>query len=136
LPAGRRRRGVHRIVGGLDSRDFEGIRDLFTADATVTTAGGTSTGHDAIVDQARRRHSADAGVQHIVTNLLIDLRDGGDRAAVRANLLVTFARTGPTDPAPFVLGEVYDLALRRTPQGWRLTSLSSTMVWTINRPAA
>jgi len=33
------------------------LRELFTADATVTNRG-TATGHDALVEQARRRHSA------------------------------------------------------------------------------
>ncbi|EIV92720.1 nuclear transport factor 2 family protein [Frankia sp. QA3] len=125
---------ISRLARCLDSRDFDGLRDLFSTDATVTTPGGTATGHDAIVEQARRRHSVDAEIQRIVTNLLID-RHGHDRAVVRANLLVSFARTGPADPTPFVLGEVYDLALRRTRAGWRLTNLTSTPVWTINRPA-
>ncbi|HEY3632509.1 MAG TPA: nuclear transport factor 2 family protein [Jatrophihabitantaceae bacterium] len=118
----------------LDERDFESLRGLFTADASVTTPGGTATGHDALVDQARRRHSADDGIQHVITNPIVDL--DGDRAAVRANLLVSFAHSGPTDPEPFLLGEVYRFELRRTDDGWRFTSLSSTPVWTLNRPAS
>ncbi len=43
----------------LDERDFDGLRQLFNADATVTT-GQTASGHDALVDQARRRHTRDA----------------------------------------------------------------------------
>lgn len=117
----------------LDERDFESLRALFTADADVTTPGGTATGHDALVEQARRRHSDDDGIQHVITNPIVEL--DGDRAAVRANLLVSFARTGPSDPAPFLLGEVYRFELRRTADGWRFTRLSSTPVWTLNRPA-
>ena len=40
----------------LDERDLEGLRHLFTADATVIT-GETANGHNALVEQARRRHS-------------------------------------------------------------------------------
>jgi hypothetical protein len=116
----------------LDERDFEAIRRLFTADATVTTPGGTATGHDALVEQARRRHSVDDGVQHIVTNLLVEL--DGDRASVRANLLVCFAHSGPTDPLPYLLGEVYRFTLLRTEEGWRFTTLRSTPTWSLNRP--
>jgi 3-phenylpropionate/cinnamic acid dioxygenase small subunit len=126
---------ISRLVRCLDSRDFEGLRNLFTAEATVSTAGGTATGHDALVEQARRRHSADQGIQHFLTNLLID-RQGDDRAVVRANLLVSFARTGVADPAPFIIGEVYDIQLDRTGEGWRMTAVASTTVWTINRPAS
>lgn len=124
---------VSRLGRCLDERDFEGLRALFTADAEVATPGGTAAGHDALVAQARARHSAAAGIQHVVTNLLVDLE--GDRADVRANLLVAFADDGPRDPAPFVLGEVYRFALRRTEGGWRFTRLSSTPTWSLNAPA-
>jgi hypothetical protein len=116
----------------LDERKFESLRDLFTADADVATPGGTATGHDALVEQARRRHSDDAGIQHVITNPIVEL--DGDRANVRANLLVSFAHAGPADPAPFLLGEVYRFELRRTADGWRFTRLGSTPVWTLNRP--
>jgi hypothetical protein len=117
----------------LDERDFEALREIFLSDASVTTPGGTAAGHDAIVDQARRRHSLDEGVQHIVTNMLVELN--GDHASVRANLLVSFARSGATDPLPFLLGEVYRIRLRRTAEGWRISGLSSTPIWSLNPPA-
>ena len=126
-------RTINKLGGCLDERDFDGLRGLFTTDASVATPGGTATGHDALVEQARRRHSNDAGIQHFVTNLLVDV--DGDRARVRANLLVSFAHDGPADAAPFLLGEVYGFELSRTGDGWRITRLSSTPVWTLNRPA-
>lgn len=123
---------VSRLGRCLDERDFEGLRDLFTADATVVTPGGAATGHDALVAQARSRHSRDDGIQHVITNVIVD--GDGDEVAVRANLLVSFARTGPADPVPFLLGEVYRFGFRRTGEGWRIARLSSTPVWTLNRP--
>ena len=117
----------------LDERDFDGLRELFTDEATVATPGGTVRGHDALVAQARRGHSRDKGIQHVITNHLVDI--DGDRASVRANLLVAFAASGPEDPQPFLLGEVYRFELRRTAAGWRITSLSSTPVWSLNRAA-
>jgi hypothetical protein len=117
----------------LDERDFEGLRGHFTEDATVRTPGGTAVGHDALVDQARRRHSVDEGIQHVITNLIVDL--SGDQASVRANLLVSFASRGAEGPAPFQLGEVYRFQLRRTIEGWRIAALTSTPTWSVNRPA-
>jgi hypothetical protein len=117
----------------LDECDFDGLRDLFTDAASVSTPGGEVRGHHALVTQARSRHSNDEGIQHLITNLLID--QGGDQATVRANLLVTFAKTGVGDPSPFVLGEVYRFNLERTSSGWRITRLTSTPVWTLNLPA-
>jgi 3-phenylpropionate/cinnamic acid dioxygenase small subunit len=115
----------------LDERDFEALRDLFTGDATIATPGGTVSGHDALVAQARRGHSRDKGIQHVITNHLVEI--DGDRASVRANLLVAFAASGPDDPQPFLLGEVYRFELRRSADGWRISSLSSTPVWSLNR---
>lgn len=117
----------------LDERDFDGLRQLFTDDATIATPGGTVSGHDALVAQARRGHSRDKGIQHLITNHLVDI--DGDRASVRANLLVAFAGAGPEDPQPFLLGEVYRFELRRSADGWRINSLQSTPVWSLNRSA-
>ncbi|HZC53638.1 MAG TPA: nuclear transport factor 2 family protein [Mycobacterium sp.] len=117
----------------LDERDFDGLRNLCTEDVTVSTPGGVATGHDAIVEQARQGHSHDDGIQHVITNMLVDV--DGDQASVRANLLVCFARTGPEDPQPFLLGEVYRIAVRRTVDGWRIATLGSTPVWSLNLAA-
>jgi hypothetical protein len=125
---------ISRLGRCLDERDFEGLRGLFTEKASVQTPGGTAVGHDALVDQARRRHTAAAGIQHLTTNVLVE--GDGDRAAVRANLLVAFADEGPADPAPFLLGEVYRFEFARTPDGWRIDAMTTTPTWTFNRPAA
>jgi len=113
----------------LDERDFDGLRPLFTTDATVVTRQ-TATGHDAIVDQARRRHSHDDGIQHIIANLLTDLN--GDQATGRANLLAAFASTGPADPVPFLLGEIYRFEFRRTSDGWRISHLTAAVTWSLD----
>jgi hypothetical protein len=123
---------ISKLGRCLDEREFDALRSLFTRNAIVTTPGGTAAGHDAIVDQARDRHSLDDGIQHVITNLLVELN--GDRASVRANLLACFAHSGATDAAPFLLGEVYRFDLRRTTEGWRITTLRSTPVWSLNRP--
>jgi hypothetical protein len=124
---------VSKLGRCLDERDFETLRALFTPDASVTTPGGTATGHDALVEQARARHSRDDGIQHVITNLLVEV--DGDQASVRANLLVSFAQSGVADTAQFLLGEVYRFDLVRTAEGWRFTTLRSKPVWSLNRPA-
>ena len=125
---------VSRLGRCLDTRDFDGLRQVFAPDGRVVTLGGTAEGHDALVAQAARKHS-DGSVWHSVTGHVIDLDD--DTATIRANLLVAFA-DGIGDPAPFVLGEVYDMEARRDDRGWRLTRMSATPVWSLNNrlPAA
>jgi hypothetical protein len=125
---------VSRLGSHLDERTFDGLRDLFTADAAVETPSGAAGGHDAIVEQARARHAAPKGLQHMITIVLVDQQ--GDSAQARANLLAVFATEGPRDPAPFMLGEVYRFQLRRSPDGWRFTRMSTAPSWTLNAPAA
>ena len=51
-------------------------------------------------------------MQHILTNLIVE--PDGEEATGRANLLVSFAKTGPDEPAPVLLGEVYWFTFKRT----------------------
>jgi SnoaL-like domain len=59
----------------------------------------------------------------VITNVLIDL--DGDRAAVRANLVVTFA----DDAISSQQGERYRFEATRMPEGWRLSSVEVEPVW-------
>jgi hypothetical protein len=126
---------VHRLGACLDEGRFDDLRRVFTADAVASTPGGVAEGIDAMIDQASRNHSPDDGIQHLISGVLVDL--DGDSAAVRANLVVTFARRSPsatTPAAPAALGEVYRFAARRTPAGWRLTRVATTPVWVSHTP--
>jgi hypothetical protein len=131
---------VARLGMCLDEGRFDDLRGLFVEDATVRTPGGTAVGRDALVAQAARNHRADVGIQHVTTNVLIEPDGDGDRAAVRANLVVRFtAPVGATAPPPssalappvrFGLGEVYRFEVVRTAQGWRFASVETHPVWT------
>ena len=116
---------VYRLGVALDDGRFYDLRSIFTEDSTASTPGGSVEGIDALIAQASRNHSRERRNHHVITNVLVDL--DGERADVRANLVVTFAR----DAVPyFTLGEVYRFDARRTPDGWRLSRVESTRVWT------
>jgi 3-phenylpropionate/cinnamic acid dioxygenase small subunit len=122
---------VYRLGVALDEGRFDDMRSIFTEDASASTPGGSVAGIDALIAQARRNHGPEQRNQHVTTNLLIDL--DGDRATIRANLVVNFVRDG-AEPF-FTLGEVYRFDARRTPDGWRLSRVESTPVWaTGSRP--
>ena len=123
---------VYRLGACLDEGRFDGMRDLFVDDAVASTPGGVAEGIDALIAQASRNHSPDAGIQHLITNVLVDLE--GDRATVRANLLVTFARPDPDADAPSALAEVYRFVARRSPSGWRLARVEAHPVWASHVP--
>ncbi|HKA84401.1 MAG TPA: nuclear transport factor 2 family protein [Acidimicrobiales bacterium] len=123
---------VYRLGACLDEGLFEGMRDLFVDDAVASTPGGVAEGIDALIAQASRNHPADAAIQHLITNVLVDLE--GDRATVRANLLVTFGRPDPDADAPSALAEVYNFVARRSSSGWRLARVAVRPVWASHVP--
>lgn len=125
---------VNRLGMVLDEGSFDDLRQLLADDISVRTPGGEATGRDAVVAQARRNHRPEQPIQHLITNLLIDLT--GDRATARANLVVHF---GPEEPpaiphprgAPLQLtmGEIYRFELTDTPAGWRFAHIETTPIW-------
>lgn len=121
---------VHRLGVCLDEGRFDEMRFLFVEQATARTPGGTAEGREALIAQASRNHTPDDRMQHVITNVLIDL--GGDRATVRANLVVHFAslhNEALAPPVQFTLGEVYRFDAVRTPEGWRISRVEATPVW-------
>lgn len=118
---------VDHLGAALDGGRFDDLPQIFTHDATARTPGGLAEGIDALIAQASRNHSPDDRVQHLVSGVLVDV--DGDRADIRANLIVTFAGDDLRTPPRLRLGEVYRFCARRTADGWRLTSVQSTPVW-------
>jgi hypothetical protein len=133
---------VNNLGRVLDEGCFAELRSLLVEDATARTPGGEAAGREALVAQAGRNHRPEQPIQHLVTNVAIDLH--GDRASARANLVVHFgpvdggpASAGPgtsaLPPAPpveFTMGEVYHFALVRTAEGWRFDRIETTPIWT------
>lgn len=125
---------VHRLGACLDEGHFEDLRTIFVADSTARTPGGLAEGIDALIAQASRNHAPEDHIQHVISNILVDLAD--DRASVRANLVVSFAH-GAGVPSPHrQMGEVYRFDARRTPEGWRLSRVESVPVWQSPTPAS
>ncbi len=123
---------VYRLGVSLDERRFDEMRSLLVEEATACTPGGTAEGREAVIAQASRNHGRDERIQHVITNLLIEL--DGDRAHVRAKLLVHFAPPADTSesrlapPVQFTLGEVYQFEVDRTSRGWRFSRVETSPV--------
>lgn len=118
---------VHRLGTYLDERRFDDLSAILVEDATARTPGGLAEGRDAMLAQARRNHPAEDRIQHVISDVLIDL--DGDEATVRANLVATFIRADTASLPHMVLGEIYRLRARRTADGWRLSGVETQPVW-------
>ena len=131
---------VHRLGVVLDDGKFDDLRALLTEDASVRTPGGTAEGREAVIAQARRNHPPKQPIQHVITNILVDLN--GARAQARANLVVYFGPPAgtPNSPVPvappveYTTGEVYQYELVRTSEGWRFSRIQTTPVWRSGTP--
>lgn len=139
---------VDRLGACLDEGRFDDMRSLLADDVTARTPGGTAEGVERVLAQASRNHDPGQGIQHAISNVLVDL--DGDRATVRANLLLTFtdpdaepeAVPPPGAPAGLVLppppryrrGDVYRFDAVRTPAGWRLAAIETVPVWSSGSP--
>lgn len=127
---------VARLARWLDERAGQ-PRAIFTGDASADTPGGRVQGIDRVVEQAIRNHTPDRRHQHLLTNVLVEL--DGDRAAVGANMLVSFAPNtvtpGVTAPGvTYQLGGRYRFEATRTPDGWRLSRVSMRPLWSSGSP--
>lgn len=116
---------VYRLYAAMDEHRFDDLAAFFIEDATATTPGGTARGREAVIAQATRNHANYTHLQHLITNVLVDL--DGDRAAVRANLVATFVRHG--SQPEFAIGGLLRLRAQRAPQGWLLAGIEITPVW-------
>jgi hypothetical protein len=116
---------VSRLGLWLDEKRFDDT-SLFTEDVTVATPGGSAQGVELVAAQARRNHDHDR-LQHVITNVLIDL--DGDRARVRANLIVTMVPDGAAPEAHVTMGERYRFEAARTGLGWRLARVEVEPLW-------
>jgi hypothetical protein len=116
---------ISRLGVCLDEHRADEMRALFIESASVRTRTGVATGRDAVVGHAMRNHGGFERLQHTTANLLIQL--DGDRAGVRANMIVGAVRTGLRPH--FLFGAVYNYELVRTDEGWRFAGLSMRQVW-------
>ncbi|HEY7622048.1 MAG TPA: nuclear transport factor 2 family protein [Solirubrobacteraceae bacterium] len=117
---------VSRLGLWLDEKRFYDTESLFTEDVTVATPGGQAQGVGLVAAQARRNHDYER-IQHVITNVLIDL--DGDRANVRANLIATLVPSAAEPAAHATLGERYRFEAVRSDAGWRLARVEVEPVW-------
>jgi hypothetical protein len=123
---------VFRLGACLDEGRFDDMRALLVEDATARTPGGLAEGLEAVISQARRNHSPEDHIQHMISGVIIELH--GDEASVRASLIATFARVVDGGAAPSSLGERYRFQARRTAAGWRLSHVETDPIWLTHAP--
>jgi 3-phenylpropionate/cinnamic acid dioxygenase small subunit len=119
-----------RYARGVDDRDWELYRSVFTDDATIdySSAGPPAGSRDEVAAFLEQGFAAIPWTQHYVTNIEIDL--DGDEARVRAMFYNPMLLPGKDTPS--FCGGFYVHDLVRTPDGWKSRRLVEDNRWFLN----
>jgi hypothetical protein len=118
---------LHDYAWACDENDWAALPGVFTEDAELdySTTGGPVGGRDEVVGWLETSLSQVAMIQHVVTNVRIDV--DGDAAGGRAMFFTTVRLPGLD--GVLLTGGYYDLAFVRTADGWRIRRLFEDNRW-------
>lgn len=119
-----------RYARGVDSKDWELWKSVFTPDATVdySSAGAAVGSRDEVAAWLEQGLSVVPMTQHFISNIEIDL--DGDRAKVRAMFYNPMQLPGMADLS--YCGGYYHHDVVRTPEGWKSERLVEENLWFVN----
>jgi ketosteroid isomerase-like protein len=118
---------THAYCWALDSKDFDGLDQVFTDDATALLRSALLEGRHAIKQRIRSSVEPLDATQHTVTNHMITV--DGDRATSRCYLHSQHVRRGTPGGELFVIAGRYEDQLVRTSAGWRIAHRTLVEVW-------
>jgi 3-phenylpropionate/cinnamic acid dioxygenase small subunit len=121
-----------RYARGVDSKDWELWKSVFTSDATLdySSAGAVVGTRDEAAKWLEDGLRVVPMTQHFITNIEIDL--DGDRAKVRAMFYNPMLLPGMAEQS--YCGGYYHHDLVRTADGWKSERLVEENVWFANPP--
>jgi hypothetical protein len=117
----------------LDTREFDGMRKIFTENATANLRGVRCDGVEAIIERISGAVSRLDATQHLIGNHQIVLQ--GDAATCRCQLQSQHVKQGTENGDNFVIGGIYEDELVRTEGGWRISHRVMRQTWSEGNPA-
>jgi SnoaL-like domain len=125
---------VIRYAMGVDRRDWEMFADCFTdpvrADFSASGKPAADYARDELVDMVRGALSGFTATQHLSPNHVIEFdRHDPDRAVCHSYMYAQHLLEGAPGGDFFLLRGSYTNWLLRTPDGWRIESLTQHVAW-------
>jgi hypothetical protein len=123
---------LNRYARGVDTKDWELYRSVFTEDAVIDYSSATPiVGSPAeVADMLSKGFAMIPMSMHYITNVEADI--DGDTATVRAMFYNPMQLPGMSELS--TCGGYYHHELVRTPDGWRSSSLREENLWFVNPP--
>jgi 3-phenylpropionate/cinnamic acid dioxygenase small subunit len=112
---------LHDYARALDTRDWDLLAALFTADAVVDYSGEggpVCQGPAAVVADCQADFAGLDATHHLIGNVAVDV--AGDEARATCALQAWHYRSGAAGGSTLLLAGGYEDRLVRTPAGWRI----------------
>ena len=117
----------NRYSYAIDSGQYDNLDAMFTHDATYNFVTGSTDNLEALKNTIRDALQPLSSSQHINANQWAEIE--GDRATAGCYFTVHMYKEGLADGEHFEMGGRYEDELIRTPDGWRFTSRTITILW-------
>ena len=117
----------NRYSYAIDSGQYDKLDDMFTPDATYHFVTGSTDNLEALKNTIRAALQPLTSSQHINGNQWAEIT--GDHATAGCYFTVHMFKEGVADGEHFEMGGRYDDELLRTPDGWRFTNRTITIMW-------
>jgi hypothetical protein len=128
------RRLLDQYCHGMDRRNYELMRDVFTPEADLSYCGGLRryTGGEAMRDVLVELNAAFGPIDHAISSLHITVDN--DTARAEYHVIATMLKADE----PKIVIRVVDFKddLRRTPEGWRVNKRRHTPMFQYELPSA
>jgi hypothetical protein len=124
---------INRLGACLDEKRIDDLGEVFCDDVNgVLASGDPFSSLAGIQEHGRQQLLPWARLQHVITNILIDL--DGDTASARANLITVNVAAPSTPAKDFGFNGYYKFALRRDGGRWKISDIRLLEVWAGERP--
>ena len=117
----------NRYSYSIDSGQYDNLDVMFTADAIYDFCTGSTDNIEALRKTIQDALQPLTTSQHINGNQWAEIE--GDRATAGCYFTVQMYKEGLVDGEHFEMGGRYDDELLRTPDGWRFTRRTITILW-------
>jgi hypothetical protein len=117
----------NRYSYAIDSGQYDKLDGMFTPDATYHFVAGSTSSIEALKSTIQDALQPLTTSQHINGNQWAEIE--GDRATAGCYFTVHMYKEGLADGEHFEMGGRYDDELLRTPDGWRFTCRTITILW-------